>query len=165
MSLNPKQQKFCEAYSQSLNATKAARTAGYSSRTAKAQGSRLLTNTEIKSEISRLIGKATAKAEISLDWLLAELRLIASADMTTFASWTSRKVTLKSSAELEPGLSAAVECVENRTTREGPQVKLKLVSKLGAINSILRLYEISEIESKMAELEQKLEGKCHCGQG
>lgn len=45
--LTPKQRRFVEAYSASLNATEAAKVAGYSKKTAHSQGPRLLENVEI----------------------------------------------------------------------------------------------------------------------
>ena len=51
--LNPKQKKFIEFYVRDQNATEAAKQAGYSEKTAYAQGSALLKHPEIKSEIDR----------------------------------------------------------------------------------------------------------------
>ena len=49
--LTAQQQRFCDEYLIDLNATQAAIRAGYSEKTATAQGSRLLTNVNIKSYI------------------------------------------------------------------------------------------------------------------
>lgn len=46
--LTPKQQAFCDNYIVSHNATDAAIKAGYSKKTARSQGQRLLTNVDIK---------------------------------------------------------------------------------------------------------------------
>jgi len=46
--MTPKQQRFCDEYLIDLNATQAAIRAGYSEKTAKEQGSRLLTNVNVK---------------------------------------------------------------------------------------------------------------------
>lgn len=51
MGLNPKQQRFCEEYLISLNATQAAVKAGYSEKTAGSQGSRLLKDISIREYI------------------------------------------------------------------------------------------------------------------
>ena len=54
MPLTPRQSRFVSEYLVDMNATNAAVCAGYSPKTAKSQGSRLLTNVDLKKEISRL---------------------------------------------------------------------------------------------------------------
>lgn len=55
--LSLKQQKFCEFYVQSGNATEAAKRAGYSEKTAYSIGQRLLKNVETQKYIKRLTDK------------------------------------------------------------------------------------------------------------
>ena len=50
--MTPKQECFCREYLVDLNATAAAHRAGYSERTAKQQGSRLLTNADVQAAIA-----------------------------------------------------------------------------------------------------------------
>jgi phage terminase small subunit len=65
----PQQQKFVEAFCLSLNATKAALTAGYSEKTARQQASRLLTNVYIKTLIQHKLAAAGADpGEIAARW-------------------------------------------------------------------------------------------------
>lgn len=52
--LNAAQRAFCAAYVATHNATQAAKDAGYSAKTAHAQGHRLLKNAEVRAEIERL---------------------------------------------------------------------------------------------------------------
>ncbi len=65
MPLTAKQQKFVEEYSRCLNASEAARRAGYSSKTAAQQGERLLRNVQIANALSKLTvkGRETAIAD------------------------------------------------------------------------------------------------------
>lgn len=51
VALNEKQQRFCDEYLIDLNATQAAIRSGYSKKTAKEQGSRLLSNVNIRTYI------------------------------------------------------------------------------------------------------------------
>ena len=51
--LNPRQKNFVIYYLQTLNATKAAKLAGYSEKTARIQGSKNLTKTNISEAIDR----------------------------------------------------------------------------------------------------------------
>lgn len=52
--MSPRQKKFCELYAACGNATEAARRAGYSEKTAKQQGARLLTNVDLQDYIHEL---------------------------------------------------------------------------------------------------------------
>ena len=52
--LKPKPCRFCEEYIIDLNATRAATSAGYSAKTARAIGSKLLTKADIKKKIKEL---------------------------------------------------------------------------------------------------------------
>lgn len=52
--MNPRRERFCYEYVASGNATKAAIEAGYSSRTARSIGQRLLTNVDIKNRIQEI---------------------------------------------------------------------------------------------------------------
>ena len=52
MPLTPKQERFVEEYLIDLNATQAAIRAGYSAKTAEAQGSRLLSNVNVSALVA-----------------------------------------------------------------------------------------------------------------
>lgn len=51
---NKRHEKFCHEYIKDMNATQAAIRTGYSGKTAKMQGSRLMTNDDIKSRVAEL---------------------------------------------------------------------------------------------------------------
>lgn len=67
-----------------LNATNAAIRAGYSPKTAKQQGSRLLSKADIASAIQELQGKRLAKLEITADRVLSEISLLAFSRMDKY---------------------------------------------------------------------------------
>jgi hypothetical protein len=71
--LSPKQRRFIEEYLIDSNATQAAIRAGYSKRTARAQGQRLLTNVDISAELSRQQQLLGERANLTADWVLNEL--------------------------------------------------------------------------------------------
>lgn len=58
--MNDRQRRFAEAFATCGNAAQAAREAGYSERTARSQGQRLLTNVDIAAHIRRLQDEAAA---------------------------------------------------------------------------------------------------------
>lgn len=71
--LSTKQRLFVENYLVSPNATQAAIKAGYSEKTARSQGQRLLTNVDI----AKLLEKRVEDAAMSADEWLSEVALLA----------------------------------------------------------------------------------------
>ncbi len=65
-SLNAKQQRFVEEYIIDLNAAQAAIRAGYSAKTARQIGSRLLTQVDVKAAVAAHRAKAAEVAEFTL---------------------------------------------------------------------------------------------------
>lgn len=79
--LTPQQARFVEEYLLDLNATQAATRAGYSEKTAKAQGSRLLTNVDVQAALSAAQAKRSKRTQIDADWVLSRLAEEANADI------------------------------------------------------------------------------------
>lgn len=79
--LSPKQEAFCREFCVDWNGSQAAIRAGYSSRTAKEQSTRLLTKVHIQARIAQLQRPQLEKLEISAEKVLAHLSTIAFADI------------------------------------------------------------------------------------
>lgn len=79
--LTLKQRIFIVAYLADKNATKAAKVAGYSAKTARSAGSRLLTNVDISAAIERGMKEQLNRVEVSADLVLKHLRRIAFAEV------------------------------------------------------------------------------------
>jgi phage terminase small subunit len=109
MALTAKQQAFINEYVKDFNATQAAIRAGYSEKSARSQGQRLLTNADISEEIARRIEEQTMTA----DEVLIRLGDMARGDMGDFV-------------KIEPGGQVFSLDLE-RAKREG---KLHLIKKL-----------------------------------
>jgi phage terminase small subunit len=71
--LTAKQERFVEEYLIDLNATQAAIRAGYSERTAKSQGQRLLTNVDIAAAIAATKKNRSQRTEITQDYVLTNI--------------------------------------------------------------------------------------------
>jgi phage terminase small subunit len=71
--LNPKQTRFVAEYLKDLNATQAAIRCGYSERTAKQQGSRLLTNADIAAAVAAGQERLAGKLELTAEKVLKDL--------------------------------------------------------------------------------------------
>ncbi len=72
--MNPKQRRFAEEYVVDHNATQAAIRAGYSERTAKQQGSRLLTYVDVIEAVRAKEARLSRKIEVSISSLSEEMR-------------------------------------------------------------------------------------------
>ena len=70
MTLKPKQQRFADEYLVDLNATQAAIRAGYSKKTARSQGERLLTNVDVAAAIQAAQQKRSERVQITQDSVL-----------------------------------------------------------------------------------------------
>ena len=70
MTLNDQQQRFVEEYLIDLNATQAAVRAGYSEKTAKQQGSRLLTNVDVQNAVRAAQEERSERTAITQDYVL-----------------------------------------------------------------------------------------------
>lgn len=73
INLNERQRTFVDEYIIDLNATQAAIRAGYSKRTARSQGQRLLTNVDIKRGIEERLQEKTDKLIMKQDEILVRL--------------------------------------------------------------------------------------------
>lgn len=64
--LSPKKEKFVNEYLKDFNATQAAIRAGYSEKTARSQGQRLLTNADVKQGIAEKNKKLTKNIRLTM---------------------------------------------------------------------------------------------------
>jgi len=94
--LRQRQALFIQSFIIHGNATKAARAAGYSEKSAKTQGSRLLKNEHVAKELDRLKGQADEAAlkrnEITEDFVLGGLKLYASGNIQDFLDEDGRPI-------------------------------------------------------------------------
>ena len=81
--MNARQQRFVTEYLIDLNATQAAIRAGYSSKTAQQQGSRLLTNVVVKQAIAAQHGQQLKAVEVRIEDVLRDVMAIAHTDLHT----------------------------------------------------------------------------------
>lgn len=87
--LTDKQQSFVNEYLVDKNATQAAIRAGYSPKTARSQGERLLTNADIRAAVDQGLKRLAEATETEAEWVRRRLREEAT-DFTEFASHSAR---------------------------------------------------------------------------
>ncbi|MCW2284939.1 phage terminase small subunit [Rhodoblastus acidophilus] len=132
--LTPKQQRFVEEYIISLNATKAALEAGYSAKTAKSQGQRLLTNVDIADAISAAKKSRSERTEITADRVLHELAAIAFLDPAKVFTPTGE---VRSLEDMDESVRRAIASVETISSSDGDAIstvrKVRMNDKLRAL--------------------------------
>lgn len=78
VAMNARQKRFCDEYLIDCNATQAAIRAGYSPKTAKVTGAKMLTNANLKAyideQLERIHNEKTADAKEVLEYLTAVMR-------------------------------------------------------------------------------------------
>ena len=81
MGLTAKQARFVEEYPKDLNATQAAIRAGYSEKTARSAGQRLLTHVDIEKALQKQLADRSKRTQIDADWVLLRLGEEVEADL------------------------------------------------------------------------------------
>ena len=153
--LTPRQERFVEEYLVDRNATQAAIRAGYSERSAKNTGSRLLTLEGVKSAIRARGAAALARIEVTEERTLQEVAAVGFSNIKDFLEWDKdRGLIVKDSADIPDVLAAAIESVEDQvlttTNKDGTRtytrhkIKIKLYPKLPALQLISEYIGLTE---------------------
>ena len=150
--------RFVKEFVVDFNLTQAAIRAGYSPKSASAQGSRLLDKPAVQRGIAEEVKKLTEKAALTAEKVLAELALIAFEDMATFLTWDTEGVHIRALEGLPPGMSRCVESISQVATREGMTIRLKLHNKVDALDKLARYFKLFKDEITMPGLEKSLDG-------
>ena len=139
--LTAKQERFVAEYLVDLNATQAAIRAGYSKRTARSQGQRLLTNVDIAKAINAAVARRSERTEIEADAVIRELAKIGFANMLDYITIGKDGDPYVDLSKLTREQAAAIGevTVEDFTDGRGEgardvrRVKFKLADKRGAL--------------------------------
>lgn len=155
--LNDKQRLFVRYYCEDLNATNAAKKAGYPGA---GTGSRLIKNTEVREAIRRQIARRARETEINAERVLCELAMVAFADP---GEMFNEDGTLMHLTDMPPEVRKMVSSldVETRETKDGTTVtfaKVRFWNKLEALNMIGKHLGIlgSQVEQKHLHLHSEV---------
>lgn len=133
-------QRFIVEYLQDQNASQAAIRAGYKSDNAHVQGSQLL------SKLSRYIepvGRGIIKKRLMKAADVVEsLVRIAQADIRDYMTWDGNHLVIKSSDELTPEQAQCIESVTQHETQHVKYIKLKLHSKVKALDALAKHHNL-----------------------
>ena len=138
--LTAKQALFVEEYLKDLNATQAAIRAGYSEKTAKSQGQRLLTNVDIAKAIDSAKGERSERTKIDADWLLMRLAAEAYADIADLYDQSGALKPVHMWPEIwRKGLVAGIDVHQEYIYVDGDKVPDGVVTKIKLSDRIRRL--------------------------
>ena len=135
--LSPKQRRFVAEYLIDLNASKAAERAGYSRKTARSQGQRLLTNVDIQTEIQNAATNITKKSEMTAEAVLERLWGIIDSDPGDFFNEDGTLKDVKQLTERQRKAISSYEIVR-RNPESGDNAteyvhKVKYLDKIRAV--------------------------------
>jgi phage terminase small subunit len=138
MSLNARQARFVEEYLIDLNATAAAKRAGYSAKTAYSQGERLLKHVEVAAAVEEAKATRSRRTEIDQDEVLREIHRLGFSNIADYVEWGPDGVRLKESTDMsDEALRCVLEVSETKTDKGGT-VKFKLHDKKGSLELLGR---------------------------
>jgi len=134
-----------------LNATAAAKRAGYSEKTAKSQGQRLLTNVDIQAAIQKRRAKLQGKLEITQEQVLEELAAIAFANGADFATVSQNGIVrITPTSELSEGKRKAIASI-----KEGQYgTEVKTYDKVKALELLAKYLGLFDSKSGGTEPEE-----------
>lgn len=163
MALNAKQERFCEEYLVDLNATQAAIRAGYSEKTAKSQGSRLLTKADVSARVGELKAERAKRTEITADRVLRELARVAFVDPTDVLDMTTATVKPDVSADDRAVIAAVkVKYIPVKqydedgelTVVDAVEREVKLADKLRALDMLAKHLNMYDKERQQDDGEE-----------
>ena len=161
-SLNARQLAFCREFCIDLNASAAARRAGYSQRTAGRHAADLMQDPRIQAEIQRLTAAKAARASMEADEVVEQLVNIVRSDISDVMTWGMSEVeddeglpngvailrpnvTVFNSADLPRSITGAI--AEVSMTDKGT-FKVKMHDKGAAIDKLMRHLGMFEKDNK-----------------
>ena len=130
--MTPRQRRFVEEYLIDLNATQAAKRAGYTP----TWGPKLLHNPAVAAAIETAQERRAQRTRVSADRVVTEIAKVAFGDPRRLFSWGPGGIELRESSELTEAEAALVSEVSETRTAAGGTRRVKLHCKLTALNAL-----------------------------
>ena len=175
MALTPKRRKVIDAFMKCFSQKQAMLEAGYSESTASTRSNDVFGDPAVQSEISRRQKLAAHRSDVSLDWIVDRLKMIADAnlgDMLDIYSDGSAGINFK---KLTPQIRKALtkfSVSERKDGRQGNVIvdtKIGLADQLKALELLIRHLGLSkekqalELSGEVSLVEQLHAGRSRAG--
>lgn len=138
--LTPKQEQFCREYVVDLNATQAAKRAGYSKKSARIIAAQNLSKLNIQYRLQQLVDELQKNTGVNAERVIREYAKVGFSNIKDFITEGNEITDI---SELPDEIAAAVDSIQCDIRHDGgdsdgytEKVKVKLHSKLGALNSL-----------------------------
>ncbi|MFM9862303.1 MAG: terminase small subunit [Micropepsaceae bacterium] len=139
--LTPQKQRFVTEYLRDLHGKGAAVRAGYAEASAHVAASRLLKRPDVRHAIAEALETRFAITKLEI---IEELAAIAFSDIGDYLSWTETELSIFPSSQLTRTQMKAIASVRQRTTAAGPQLEVRFVDKLKALELLARILGLLE---------------------
>lgn len=136
--LTARQARFVEEYLVDLNATRAARRAGYSAKRCDVIGYENLLKPDVRGAIEAAQRERSARTGITADRVVREIAKLALSNLTDVMTWDESGATLIHSAQLSPDAAAAIAEISDTRTERGGVLKVKLHNKVAALEQLAK---------------------------
>lgn len=161
--LSVKQRRFVAEYLKDANATQAAVRCGYSKKTAKQQGSRLLTNVAIAAAVAAKTSQQLQKAELTAQMVKDRLRLLAFQDIRTLFDEDGNLRPLHKLSDDAAAMVAGMEVIiKNAAAGDGitDRVhKIKVVDPVKPLEMLAKHFKLlTEVHEHRFSLEELVAG-------
>ncbi|WP_273125825.1 terminase small subunit [Bacillus weihaiensis] len=165
--LTDKQRLFCLYYVKTFNATQSAIKAGYASNSAHVEGSRLLRNAKISSEIKRIKQEMTHDIYVEAKDVLSKWVKIAFSDITDFLTFGRKDIEVGTDENGDP-ITAEVNYVDFKNShavdgtlisevKQGKDgVSIKMMDKEKALEKLSQYFDLFPDNFKRQIEEEKL---------
>lgn len=158
--LSGKQLLFAKEYLVDLNATQAAKRAGYSEKTAASIGLENLSKPLIAAAIKKEIGKRERRVEMDMDWVMIQYKRLAAFDIRKAYDENGN---LKPIRDLDDDTAAAISSIESEEIYSGGGIDRANIGKLSKIKTYDKRAALSDVTKHLGGFEkdnrQKGDGK------
>jgi phage terminase small subunit len=117
--ITDKRLRFIEYYVIHLNATKAAKLAGYSATSAGSIGTQLLSDERIREVLAKRLDARSRRLEVKADRVLLDVAAMAYSNIDDFATWSDFSVHMKPCADVTRIQKASIKSLNPKFDREG----------------------------------------------
>ncbi len=131
--LTNKQRRFVDRYLVHLNAPRAAKEAGYSSRSARNQAHRMMTNDDISAAIESAMKERSERLKISQDDVLRMLVDLVESNIGEICFWEKNKILMRDLNEIPRERLSGIKKLSCRETSWGRSISITMYDKVAAL--------------------------------